>query len=570
MTDDRREPPTDAPAPVDREGDATRTGAGQSAPATGRAAALSDGEWHRLHPASPLLKGGIALIAIIGIVIANLRERLIEFFVPQAGRDDGDPIDLIVENGFVGYALLIVFALLLVLVLIFYVSWRMHSFRITEEVVEVRSGVVFRTNRRARLDRIQGINIQRPFFARIFGAAKLEVSQAGQDANVKLEYLASGEADDLRREILRLASGTRAATSAPSRRDPDGQSVVERRIGEFLSPELDPDAAEPESVVKMSAGRLLGSIALSGATIFLIIATIALVTVSVLAPDALLSLFALIPMTIGVVSYSIQKFTKSLRYSIAGTPDGVRVGFGLLSTSNQTLPPGRIHSVRVSQPVLWRPFGWWEIRVNRASGSLRDASAAQQATTLLPVGSLDDVKRVLGLVLPDLLDPTALAVVEHGLTAAGAADDGFVNSPRRAAPLRWFSWRRNGFAVTASAVLLRKGAIWRELTVVPHPRVQSVAVSQGPLLRAMRLAAVHLHTVSGPITAKLGAIDRDAAVLLFDQAASAAVDAASRDLSHRWGAAAEGSLSGPSAEPVHVVSSPAPPAASVPPLERPE
>lgn len=542
MTDDRRDwaPPTDAATPVDAGESAVPAPPAAShldQPVTARAAALSDGDWHRLHPASPLLKGGITLLAIIGVVIANLRERLIGFFVPQAAYNDGDPVDLILENGFVGYAVLAVFALLLVLVLGFYISWRMHSFRITDEVVEVRSGVLFRTNRRARLDRIQGINIQRPFFARLFGAAKLEVSQAGQDANVKLEYLASGAADDLRREILRLASGSRAAASVPTRRDADGQSVVGRRIGEFRAPELDPDAAEPESVVTMSAGRLLGSIVLSGGTIFFVIAAAVLITVGILAPDALIGLFALIPMTIGVVSYAIQKFTKSLRYTIAGTPDGVRVGFGLLSTSNQTLPPGRIHSVRVSQPLLWRPFDWWEIRVNRASGSLSDATAAQQATTLLPVGTLADVKRVLGLVLPDLLDPTALAVVEHGLTARGGRDDGFVNSPGRAAPLRWFSWRRNGFAVTDGAVLLRKGAIWRELTVVPHPRVQSVSVTQGPLLRAMRLGAIHLHTVAGPITAKLGAVDRDAAVLFFDDAASAAVAAAGRDLSHRWGAA---------------------------------
>ena len=59
---------------------------------------------------------------------------------------------------------------------------------------------------------------------------------------------------------------------------------------------------------------------------------------------------------------------------IAGTPDGIRVGFGLLSTSNETLPPGRIHSVQVSQPLLWRLPGWWEIRVNRAGRSTTKAA----------------------------------------------------------------------------------------------------------------------------------------------------------------------------------------------------
>ncbi|HEU4807322.1 MAG TPA: PH domain-containing protein, partial [Homoserinimonas sp.] len=167
-------------------------------PVTPVAASLTDGEWHRMHPASPLLKGGITLVAILGIVLANLRERLITIFIPgYAGQ--GDPVDYVLDNGYIGLALLAIAVFLIVLIAAFYASWRMHSFRITNEVVEVRSGILFRTNRKARLDRIQGINIVRPFFARLFGAAKLEVNQAGADANVQLSYLGSAAADDLRR-----------------------------------------------------------------------------------------------------------------------------------------------------------------------------------------------------------------------------------------------------------------------------------------------------------------------------------------------------------------------------------
>src|SRR5690606_27672007 len=112
---------------------------------------------------------------------------------------------------------------------------------------------------------IQGINIVRPFFARLFGAAKLEINQAGQDANVQLSYLGSAAADDLRREILRLASGTRAA-SAPRPSAHAGEGLIERRVNELIAPELDPNAAPPESIVKLDLGRLIGSLVLSGTT----------------------------------------------------------------------------------------------------------------------------------------------------------------------------------------------------------------------------------------------------------------------------------------------------------------
>lgn len=520
---------------------------------SGAAAHLADGEWHRLHPASPLLKGGIALIAILGVVLANMRERIFDLFVPTFPQE-GDPVDYIVNHGLIGWALVAVAVVLIVLIIGFYASWRMHLFRITDEVVEVRSGILFRTNRKARLDRIQGINIIRPFFARLFGAAKLEINQAGQDANVQLSYLSSAAADNLRREILRLASGTRetraesAAASAAA-----GSSVIERRVSEFLAPELDPDAAPPESVVKLDLGRLIGSMALSGSTVFLLIVVAAAIAWIATTGNFLALLFA-IPGAIGFGSYYVRRFTKSLRYSIAGTPDGIRVGFGLLSTSNETLPPGRIHSVQVSQPLLWRGPGWWEIKVNRAGHSSTKGADGQANTTILPVGDRTDVRRVLELMLPELLaqasgDPapggstpsgepdairSAINVIESGLESPGGPDDGFTNSPRRAAVLRWFSWRRNGFAITEGSLVLRKGAIWRQLVIVPQPRLQSVSMHQGPLLRPLGLATVHLHTVSGPISADIGAIDRDAAIQFFEDVARVAVSAAQSDTTHRW------------------------------------
>jgi putative membrane protein len=513
---------------------------------------LADGEWHRLHPATPLLRGGLALVAIAGILIANLRERLVEWFLPglvgcPAGDDDcttGDPVTYLIDEGYLLIALAAVLGVVLVIIAFFYVSWRMHTFRITAEVVEVRSGVLFRTHRKARLDRIQGVSINRPLFARIFGAAKLEVEVAGQDANVQLAYLGNLLSDGLRADILRLASGARSG-DAPAAAGATGR-LIDRRVAELLAPELDPSLAPPESVVRIPAGRLIGSTVLSGSAVFLVLVAAAAITIVVLgstvASGFYWTLFTLIPMALGFGSYLVNRVIKFLRYSIAATPDGVRIGYGLLSTRNETLPPGRIHSVAVSQPLLWRPADWWTIRVNRASrGSSSDGGQqAQQSTIVLPVGSRDDAFRVLGLLLPDLVeaadaDATVARreLLERGLAGRGGDAD-FTTSPRRAAVLRWFSWRRNGFALLPGAVLQRRGAIWRELAIVPTPRVQSVAVEQGPLERALRLAGINVHTVAGPVATRLGALDAGDAQALFRDAAVAVIAAAQADRTHRW------------------------------------
>lgn len=529
---------------------------------------FADGEWHRLHRATPLFRGGLAVLIIAGVVVGNFRDRFIDLFfgdpdygVPSESDFEADALEYLLRENLILAALGVAALVLLVAVAGFWLSWRMHTFRITDEVVEVRSGILFRTNRKGRLDRIQGINISRPFIPRLFGAAKLEISVAGNDANVQLSYLRSADADALRREILLLASGARRSAIAEQAGaggespDPSGApgvdatgapvaaaapggvgALLEDRAREFLAPELDPSLAEPESVVHMHPGRLIGSTVLSEAAVGLVIASIGLAVAIAITGDILL-VFGILPALLGVGWFLITRIVRSLRYSIAATPDGVRVGFGLLSTSNETLPPGRIHSVRVSQPLLWRPFGWWQIAVNRASRSSQQGAAGQQQTTILPVGNLDDVRTVLRLLLPDIATDEAMPLLERGLLSPGG-DDGFVNSPRRARGLRWFSQRRNGFALTDAGVLLRTGAIWRALTIVPFPRMQSVSVRQGPVLRPLRLASVHVHTVTGPITARLGAIDREAALGLFTAVASAAIREATADTTHRWRASA--------------------------------
>lgn len=531
---------------------------------------FTDGEWHRLHRATPLFRGGLTLLIIIGIIVANFRERLIEAFIPGGSEfTPDDPfLDYIIAENLIPQAAAAVLGLLLLIIAGFWLSWRFHSFRITDQVVEVRSGILFRTNRKGRLDRIQGINIVRPFIPRLFGAAKLEISVAGNDANVPLQYLTGAQADALRRDILLLASGARreaagdAAPDAAAARgvvDPSvvdpaaagveqseipagtpltlASGVIDKRVNEFLAPELDPSLAEPESVVHMDPGRLIGSTVLGGPAIIFVLLTAGLITgISLTGEVALVVGF--IPALIGIGGFLISRITRSLRYSIAATPDGVRVGFGLLSTTNETLPPGRIHSVKVSQPLLWRPFGWWQIAVNRASRSSAQGAGGQAQTTILPVGNVDDVRTVLRLLLPAGVTDDSMPMVDLGLTGSGD-EGGFVPSPPRARPLRWFSVKRNATALTPELVMMRTGAIWRALTLVPYPRIQSVAVSQGPILRALRLGAVDVHTVAGPISAGIGALDRDHAVSFFEHVSGRAIAAAERDTSHRWGAAAD-------------------------------
>ncbi|HEX5859498.1 MAG TPA: PH domain-containing protein, partial [Microbacterium sp.] len=299
-------------------------------------------------------------------------------------------------------------------------------------------------------------------------------------------------------------------------------------------------APEPASVVNIPVGRLIASHVVSGGTVALVLLVIGVVIASAL--GATWALFSLIPAIIGFGAYWFSQIVKALRYSIAPTPDGLRITFGLFTTVTETLPPGRIHAVEVSQSILWRPAGWWTIRINRLTGRSATDTTTDQFTTVLPVGTRADVERVLRLLLPGTSDAEWALIFEHGILGPsksvgpdGDPGDPYTNTPGRARIIRPLSWRRNGFLLAPHALLLRRGVIWRKLGIFPFARLQSFALHQGPVDRMLRVATSRVQTVSGPVWGTLAAIDRDAALGLFEDVAHRAVAAASVDRSHRWG-----------------------------------
>ncbi|MEU3198213.1 PH domain-containing protein [Streptomyces sp. NPDC006996] len=57
----------------------------------------------------------------------------------------------------------------------------------------------------------------------------------------------------------------------------------------------------------------------------------------------------------------------------------------------------------------------------------------------------------------------------------------------------WRSWR---YAERADDLLLSRGVLWRQETVVPYGRMQLVEVTSGPVERHFGLASVQLHTAA--------------------------------------------------------------------------
>ncbi|MEE1930381.1 PH domain-containing protein [Streptomyces sp. TRM 70351] len=64
----------------------------------------------------------------------------------------------------------------------------------------------------------------------------------------------------------------------------------------------------------------------------------------------------------------------------------------------------------------------------------------------------------------------------------------------------WRSWR---YVERADDLLISRGVLWRELTVVPYGRMQLVEVTSGPLERRYGLARLQLHTAAATTDAAI-------------------------------------------------------------------
>ncbi|MEU1024988.1 PH domain-containing protein [Streptomyces sp. NPDC005900] len=78
----------------------------------------------------------------------------------------------------------------------------------------------------------------------------------------------------------------------------------------------------------------------------------------------------------------------------------------------------------------------------------------------------------------------------------------------------WRSWR---YAERADDLLISRGVLWREETVVPYGRMQLVEVTSGPVERHFGLASVQLHTAAAATDARIPGLLPEEAERLRDR-----------------------------------------------------
>jgi putative membrane protein len=373
-----------------------------------------------------------------------------------------------------------VIALILIGVGIYaFFSWtRLTFFYDDDGDLRINSGVFVRNERRVQLSRLQSVDVTQPILARLFGLAELRPEVAGASSEgTKLQYLSLEDAQQLRAELLARAAGLRQE---------DGVAV---------------QTAPEQVLVQVPSPHLLASLVLQPTTVFLVLLIPTVVAIAGVSGVWELGLTGIL-LVFAPVTVVGGQFLKYFGFTVAQSPDGLRLRFGLTSHRSQTVPPGRVQAVRIERPMMWKPWGWVRVVVNVA-GATGGEEGEDRPSVILPVAPLPVARAVLHQVLPGV-DPFSVA-----LTPAPA-------SARWRAPLQY---KQLGVGATSTVFVTRRGWLVPKWDVVPHARTQSVRLQQGPWQRRLGLASVFVDSTPGPVS--VSALHQDAAaarVLAQEQA----------------------------------------------------
>ncbi len=397
----------------------------------------------RTHQLTPLVDSVRSLGVLVGVVVVfgtgNLRD--------LAGH----------LGGLAGAALILgALALLMLLSLGWhYLAWTRTEYFFDESGdFRLDSGVLQRNERRVTLSRLQSVDTTRPLLGRVVGLSQVRIEVAGSgDSRVLLSYLTDAEAQALRAEIIARAAG------------------------------MSPDVGEaPEAILAtVPTGDLVVSLLLRSETMILFAVSVLVVASVTLTEGAGGLLLVLVTGGLPLLAVFGQ-FTRFFGFTVADSPDGLRLRHGLVNVQSQTVPPGRVQAIEIAEPLLWRRKGWVRVSLNVAG--LQADQNGQLEHVLLPVAPHDVARQIISRVMPGV-DP-------------GALD--FQPAPELARRRAWLQYRNLGVAHDGLVLAARRGFLTRRLALIPHARTQSVGVTQGPWQRRLGLASVRVDSTPGPVS----------------------------------------------------------------------
>lgn len=384
------------------------------------------------------------------------------------------------------------------------VEWRTTTFVADDDEFRIERNFLSRDSTRIAYTKIQSVDIERSLPARALGLSSVKIDVGGAGGK-KLEFLGTQRAEVLRDQLLARMRRQAApplddaaavdhnhASAAPYSQVQSGDTG-----GGYAQSNPSPIPPRAHTVVAVQPATLVKGVFVSSFLPWLVVGLVFLAVMLSLGQGFSIAAFG--GVIFGIGGYLWSQIVNNWNFRLDRVPDGLHMTRGLFTTTSQSLKADRIQAVSIHQDYLQRLTGLYRVRVTVLGLSVGDN--AQTSGTVLPYGTHEDVTRVLAAFWPGInLDGIEL----H-------------SQPGRARWLTPLSFRRNQWGYDDQTVVAHHGWLDRTITLVPHRRMQSLAITQGPWQRRLRLARVSLHTTDGPVSLSLYHLDAGDARHFFDE-----------------------------------------------------
>lgn len=291
--------------------------------------------------------------------------------------------------------------------------WFTTRYRVTNERVELRSGLLFRQRRSVPRDRIRTVDLTAGPVHRLFGLTVLNIGtgqriQGTEASELSLDAVSATEADRLRQRLLE-----RAAAEQPEATAPPDQEIARLDWSWLRYAPLTTSSLVAVGAVAGAATQLVGELgvdptdveAINGAREQLDTAPLWLGTI-------VLAVFVLIVAVLGAILIFVEGWWgfRLVRES-GGT---LRVRRGALTTRSISLEERRLRGVEISEPLLLRAGRGARLA---AIATGLGGSQGEGRGTLLPPAPLTEAHRVAAAVLADSPAPTTAPLRRHPTAA---------------------------------------------------------------------------------------------------------------------------------------------------------
>ena len=496
---------------------------------------------HRLHPSSILfaLAGSLkafALPALLVVVTSGRSSRAPEIGPPGWGPANWAnrwmPGDFEIANWQFWLLLFLIPATIVAIT-------RYLSFRLRYEGTElvIRSGIFFRNERHVPYARIQNLDAVRNVVHRLLGVTEVRVETGGgQTPEATISVLHETVFEEMRRRIFEGRAAVAETSVSEIEDSPRAVPGMESRTLLYLPlRELFLHGIlENRGMLLVAAGygvlweaglfrAVWDRVANGWYGPGLVRDTFRRIAAGEPLPWGQIAVLLIGVIGLLVLVRILSMIWSGLRlyeFRLSRIGEDLRTEYGLLTRVTATVPLRRVQTVTIRQAPLQRLVHRQSVRVETAGGQGAPEDGPKRPREwLAPIVRSSAVPDLVREVLPGIEIDTLAWQPLHARAFRRAVKPALLLGTVIALPsLMVFGWRASpvlpialawmtlatwqhvrhmGWAVTEHAVVFRSGWLWRNLTIAPIVKIQTVECTESPFDRRTMMARVRVDTAGG-------------------------------------------------------------------------